>query len=432
MEHKHSHTAFYEAIKVLPGGVNSPVRAFHSVNSEPVFIKRAYQATLVDEDDNPYLDYIGSWGPMILGHAHPLLNECMQKHIQDGISFGLPTSIEVTLAKQIVDAYAGIDMVRMVNSGTEATMSAIRVARGYTKKDKIIKFEGCYHGHSDGLLVKSGSGTLTFGTPTSPGVPADIVKNTLVCTYNDIASLQATVEANKDEIAAIIIEPIAANMGVVAADKTFLKQLRELCDEHNIVLIFDEVISGFRLGYGGAANYYGITPDMACFGKIIGGGLPVGAYGGKQEIMQMVSPSGPVYQAGTLSGNPLAMHLGSTLLSYLQEHPEVYEQMNQKAVMLKQGMERVLKQYNLPYQIQCCGSLLTLFFCEQPVHTFSDVQKCDTNLYAKYFQGMLKRHIMLAPSQYEAMFISAAHSEQDIQYTIDAFAEVIKEMVDHA
>lgn len=432
MSYKHSQEAFNEAVKVLPGGVNSPVRAFHSVKSDPVFIKSAYQATLVDEDDNSYLDYIGSWGPMILGHSHPLLNECLIQHINDGISFGLPTSIEVTLAKQIVDAYAGIDMVRMVNSGTEATMSAIRVARGYTKKDKIIKFEGCYHGHSDGLLVKSGSGTLTFGMPTSPGVPADIVKNTLVCTYNDINSVQMTVQANKNEIAAIIIEPIAANMGVVEADKTFLKQLRELCDEHNIVLIFDEVISGFRLGYGGAANYYGITPDMACFGKIIGGGLPVGAYGGKQEIMQMVSPSGPVYQAGTLSGNPLAMHLGSTLLSYLQEHPEVYEQINQKALILKQGMERVLKQYNLPYQIQCCGSLLTLFFCEHPVKTFSDVQKCDTDLYAQYFQGMLKRHIMLAPSQYEAMFISAAHTEKDIQYTIDSFAEVMKEMMNNA
>lgn len=432
MSYKHSQEAFNEAVKVLPGGVNSPVRAFHSVKSDPVFIKSAYQATLVDEDDNSYLDYIGSWGPMILGHSHPLLNECLIQHINDGISFGLPTSIEVTLAKQIVDAYAGIDMVRMVNSGTEATMSAIRVARGYTKKDKIIKFEGCYHGHSDGLLVKSGSGTLTFGMPTSPGVPTDIVKNTLVCTYNDIDSVQASVQANENEIAAIIIEPIAANMGVVEADKTFLKQLRELCDEHNIVLIFDEVISGFRLGYGGAANYYGITPDMACFGKIIGGGLPVGAYGGKQEIMQMVSPSGPVYQAGTLSGNPLAMHLGSTLLSYLQEHPEVYEQINQKALILKQGMESVLKQYNLPYQIQCCGSLLTLFFCEHPVKTFSDVQKCDTDLYAQYFQGMLKRHIMLAPSQYEAMFISAAHTEKDIQYTIDCFAEVMKEMQNNA
>lgn len=432
MSYKHSQEAFNKAVKVLPGGVNSPVRAFHSVKSDPVFIKRAYQATLVDEDDHSYLDYIGSWGPMILGHSHPLLNECLIQHINDGISYGLPTSIEVTLAKQIVDAYAGIDMVRMVNSGTEATMSAIRVARGYTKKDKIIKFEGCYHGHSDGLLVKSGSGTLTFGTPTSPGVPADIVKNTLVCTYNDIDSVQASVQANENEIAAIIIEPIAANMGVVEADKIFLKQLRELCNEHNIVLIFDEVISGFRLGYGGAANYYGITPDMACFGKIIGGGLPVGAYGGKQEIMQMVSPSGPVYQAGTLSGNPLAMHLGSTLLSYLQEHPEVYEQINQKALILKQGMESVLKQYNLPYQIQCCGSLLTLFFCEHPVKTFSDVQKCNTDLYAQYFQGMLKRHIMLAPSQYEAMFISAAHTEKDIQYTIDCFAEVMKEMQNNA
>ena len=427
-----SNIAFKEACEVLPGGVNSPVRAFKSVGMDPVFIKEAHGCTLIDEDDNTYIDYIGSWGPMILGHNHPLLNNALEEQYKKGVSFGFPTTNEVKLAKQMIEAYEGLEMVRMVNSGTEATMSAIRVARGYTGKDKIIKFEGCYHGHNDGLLVKSGSGTLTFGTPTSPGVPADIVKNTLVCIYNDIGSVKETIEANKNEIAAIILEPIAANMGVIPAEKQFLLDLREVCTKENIVLIFDEVISGFRVMLGGAQAYYGITPDLACFGKIIGGGLPVGAYGGKKEIMQMVSPSGPVYQAGTLSGNPLAMHLGSTLLNYLKEHPETYAYMNDLAEKLEKGMQEILDKYALPYTLVRCESLLTLFFTDKELHSFEDVTSCDTTLYAKYFKGMLERGIMLAPSQYEAMFISASHTEKEIEKTLIAFDEVMKEMKTNA
>lgn len=432
MKTNSSSISFKEACNVLPGGVNSPVRAFKSVGLDPVFIEEAQGAILKDEDGNTYIDYIGSWGPMILGHNHPILNKALEEQMKKGVSFGLPTSLEVKLAKQMIEAYEGLEMVRMVNSGTEATMSAIRVARGYTGKDKVIKFEGCYHGHNDGLLVKSGSGTLTFGSPTSPGVPADIVKNTLVCTYNDITSVKNTIEANKNEIAAIILEPIAANMGVVLAEKVFLEELREICDKENIVLIFDEVISGFRVMYGGAQAYYNITPDMACFGKIIGGGLPVGAYGGKKEIMQMVSPCGPVYQAGTLSGNPLAMNLGSTLLHYLKENPSTYEYMNALAEKLEKGMQEVLDKYELPYTLVRCNSLITLFFTDKKPYTFDDVTTCNTELYSAYFKGMLERGIMLAPSQYEAMFISAAHTETMIEKTCIAFDEVMKELKTYA
>lgn len=432
MNNNYSSISFKEACDVLPGGVNSPVRAFKSVGLDPVFVKEAQGAILTDEDNNTYIDYIGSWGPMILGHNHPILNKALEEQMKKGVSFGLPTSLEVKLAKQMIDAYEGLEMVRMVNSGTEATMSAIRVARGYTGKDKVIKFEGCYHGHNDGLLVKSGSGTLTFGAPTSPGVPADIVKNTLVCTYNDIDSVKATIEANKNEIAAIILEPIAANMGVVVAEKAFLQELRDICTKENIVLIFDEVISGFRVMYGGAQAYYNITPDMACFGKIIGGGLPVGAYGGKKEIMQMVSPCGPVYQAGTLSGNPLAMNLGSTLLAHLKENENVYTYIDTLAEKLEKGMQKVLDTYELPYTLVRCNSLITLFFTNKKPVTFDDVTTCDTELYSKYFKGMLERGIMLAPSQYEAMFISAAHTEAMIEKTCIAFEEVMKELKSHA
>lgn len=429
MKQTKSSKAFEEAVTVLPGGVNSPVRAFGSVGMDPIFVKRAQGSHLYDEDDNCYLDYICSWGPMILGHSHPMLNQCVIDHVQDGISYGLPTTIEVTLAKQMIDAYDGLEMVRMVNSGTEATMSAIRAARGYTGRDKIIKFEGCYHGHSDGLLVKSGSGTLTFGSPTSPGVPWDIVKNTLVATYNDLASVKALVQANQKEIACVIIEPIAGNMGLVPGNRQFLQDLQRLCSTEGIVLIFDEVISGFRAAYGGAAQLYGITPDMACFGKIIGGGLPVGAYGGKKEIMSMISPSGPVYQAGTLSGNPLAMHLGSTLLKHLEKHPQVYEELEKKGAYLEKGMNAILKDLELPYVIQRCGSLLTLFFMDHVPTSYDDVKQCDTTLYAKYFQGMIKRHIMIAPSQFEAMFISNAHTMEDLDQTLAAFKEVMKDLL---
>lgn len=427
-KHTHSSSVFQEALHLIPGGVNSPVRSFASVDMESIFVKKAKGAYIYDEDDECYLDFIGSWGPMLLGHSHELLNTCMHTYLEDGISFGLPTTIEVTLAKQIIDAYDGIDMIRMVSSGTEATMSAIRVARGFTGKDKIIKFEGCYHGHSDGLLVKSGSGTLTFSSPTSPGVPQDVIKHTLVCNYNDIESVKESIQANKDEIACVIIEPIAGNMGLIPADKVFLKQLRELCTSHHIVLIFDEVISGFRSSYGGAASLYQIAPDMACFGKIIGGGLPVGAYGGKKEIMSMVSPAGSVYQAGTLSGNPLAMHLGNTLLHYLKTHPQVYADLDKKGQYLEDGMNKILQKQHLSYTILRKGSLLTLFFMGNTPRNYEDVMKCDTKLYAKYFKGMIKHNILVAPSQFEAMFLSSAHTIEDLNRYLVAFDEVMKEM----
>lgn len=432
MKHEQSETYFHEAIEYIPGGVNSPVRAFRSVGMDPVFIKKAQGAYLYDEDNQQYIDYIGSWGPMILGHAHEALNQCMREHLEDGISYGLPTHIEVQLAKQIVESYRGVEMVRMVNSGTEATMSAIRAARGYTGRNKIIKFEGNYHGHSDGLLVKSGSGTLTFGMPTSPGVPQDIVKNTLVCRYNDIASVEKCVAANPQEIACIILEPIAGNMGLIPAKKSFLTELRELCTKEKIVLIFDEVISGFRVSYGGAQQIYDVIPDMACFGKIIGGGLPVGAYGGKKEIMSVISPVGPVYQAGTLSGNPLAMHLGSTLLTILKDHPEIYDELEEKGAYLEHGMRAILTKYQLSFSILRQGSLLTLFFMDEVPNNYDDVKKCKLQLYATYFKKMLEQNIMIAPSQFEAMFISNAHTKQDLDQTLEAFDKAMKEIHDES
>lgn len=420
MVHNKSNALFQKAVQVIPGGVDSPVRAFSAVGDDPLFVDHASGSHVIDVDGNDYLDYIGSWGPMILGHAHPMLTEQLQEVMERGISYGLCAPQEVELAELICDAYAGMDMVRFVNSGTEATMSAIRLARGYTGRDKIVKFEGCYHGHSDCLLVKSGSGALTFGTPTSPGVPADIVKHTLVCTYNDIASVKRCIQANEDEIACIILEVVAGNMGVVPAKPAFLQELRKLCDAKHIVLIFDEVITGFRLAYGGAAQVYGITPDMACFGKIIGAGLPVGAYGGKREIMQMVSPCGPVYQAGTLSGNPLAMHLGVRLLRYLKQHPAVYQQLEDAAMYLKQGMEKLLIEYQLPHQIHQCGSLLTLFFTDHPVHSYQDVQTADAVLFQRYFQALYEQGILIAPSAYEAMFLSTAHTKAELDLTLKA------------
>lgn len=426
MKHTLSNQAYHEASQFIPGGVNSPVRAFQSVGSAPIFIDHAQGSHVVDIDGNDYIDYIGSWGPMILGHQASVIHSNIQEYMNKGISYGLPTTIEIEMAKMIVDAYPAIDMVRMVNSGTEATMSAIRVARGFTKKNKVIKFEGNYHGHSDGLLVQSGSGALTFGVPTSPGVPEDIVKHTLVSRYNDIKHVRQLVHANPNEIAAIIIEPIAANMGLIPAKKQFLSQLRDLCTKEHIVLIFDEVISGFRVAYGGASEVYGIACDMACFGKIIGGGLPVGAYGGKREIMQMVSPLGPVYQAGTLSGNPLAMFMGMNMLKHLKEYTSIYESLEQYTAQLQRGMQKILDTYELPYQIQRFGSLITLFFTNQEVISYDDVNHCDTKLYQAYFQGMLEQGILLPPSQFEAMFISHAHTQLDLQKTLDAFNQVMR------
>ena len=423
MNHQASEQAYQQAQQYIPGGVNSPVRAFQSVGSSPVFVQRASGSHLWDIDGNEYIDYICSWGPMILGHAHPMLQEGALEAIGSGISYGLPTLRELEMAKKINAAYPAAELVRMVNSGTEATMSAIRVARGYTGRDKIIKFEGCYHGHSDCLLVKAGSGALTYGIPTSPGVPDDITRNTLVCNYNDLDSVKKAFGANPEQIAAVIIEPIAGNMGLIPADEEFLHALRALCTEKGALLIFDEVISGFRAAHGGAAQRYGICPDMVCFGKIIGAGMPVGAYGGKREIMEWVSPKGPVYQAGTLSGNPLAMFMGLKQLTYLEQHPEVYEILEQRGAQLQSGMQALLSEQGLPYQVQRVGSLCCLFFTDRPVHSYADALSCDTDAFKTYFKVMLEQGILIPPSQFECMFLSAAHTEQDIQTTLAAMAK---------
>ncbi len=417
---------YNEAIKYIPGGVNSPVRAFNSVETEPAFIKSGHGSKIKDEDGNTYIDYICSWGPLILGHSDERLLEGIEDILKSGISFGLPTKIEVDMAKHIVESYNGVEMVRMVNSGTEATMSAIRVARGYTGRDKIIKFEGCYHGHNDSLLVKSGSGTITYGVPTSSGVPADIVKNTIVCRYNDLEDVKKAYEDFGEDIAAIILEPVAGNMGVVPGKKEFLEGLREITKENGSLLIFDEVITGFRISYGGASEVYGIEPDMACFGKIIGGGFPVGAYGGRREIMEMISPTGPVYQAGTLSGNPLAMHVGYKNLKILEENKNIYKELEEKATMIEEGFRKNIEELGINAEIVRFKSMLTLFFGKGPFENYDDVQSCDTEMYAKYFKEMLKRGIMVPPAQFEGMFLSDAHTEEDIEHTIKANYEALK------
>lgn len=421
-----SQALYQEACQYIPGGVNSPVRAFKNVHMTPVFVDHGQGSHIFDVDGKEYIDYIGSWGPLILGHSHPALTAGIQEVFEKGTSFGLPTGKEIVLAEMMCEAYPGMDMVRMVNSGTEATMSAIRVARGYTGRDKIIKFEGNYHGHSDCLLVQAGSGALTFQTPTSPGVPADMVKHTLVCRYNDLADVQKTVAAYPDEIACVILEPVACNMGLVEADQSFIEGLRKICDEQGIVLIFDEVITGFRLSYQGAAGYYGVTPDMACFGKIIGAGLPVGAYGGKKEIMQLVSPSGPVYQAGTLSGNPLAMEMGIRQLTYLKHHPEVYTKINEYAKRLADSIERIIQTYHYPCTVVQSGSLLTLFFKRGEMKCYDDVLDCDLEAFSRYYQEMSKRGMMLAPSQFEGIFVGYAHTEADFKQTVEAIAASLK------
>ena len=428
MDRQRSKEMFQQASAYIPGGVNSPVRSFANVGIEPVFIERGEGSHIYDVDGNEYIDYIGSWGPLILGHTHPAAKEALLAAAEKGFSFGLPTSIETKVAELMVEMYPGMEKVRMVNSGTEATMSALRAARGYTGRDKIIKFEGCYHGHSDGLLVKSGSGTLTFGTPTSPGVPADITKNTLVSPYNDLEYIEKLAEANPGEVAAIILEPVAANMGLVPAKREFLEGLRALCDREGIVLIFDEVITGFRLSQGGAAEYYGVTPDMGCFGKIIGGGLPVGAYGGKKEIMNCIAPQGKVYQAGTLSGNPLAMHVGLAQLTYLKEHPELYPELERKTKETADAFRAVLEEYHVNARVVQLGSLMTVFFTDRDPVNYQDVSTCDTEAFSALFVQMLDRGIMMSPSQFEVLFLGAAHSEKDLEYTVHAFRESIKEL----
>lgn len=427
MKHTKSAAIFEEAQRYIPGGVNSPVRAFKSVGMSPIFIEKAHGSVIEDVDGNEYIDYICSWGPLILGHSNEDIISGIAEAVAKGTSYGVPTQIEVEMAKLIVDAYKGIDKVRMVNSGTEATMSALRVARGYTGRNKILKFEGCYHGHSDALLVKSGSGTITYGVPTSPGVPADVVKDTLVARYNDLEELRQVFQENKDEIAAVIVEPIGGNMGVVPATLEFLQELRKLTKESDTVLIFDEVITGFRIAYGSAREYFDIEPDMVCFGKIIGGGLPVGAYGGTNAIMDMVSPVGPVYQAGTLSGNPLAMYMGKKQLEYLRDHAEVYTDLEDKAIYLEKGIQANLEKLGLNYTVNRAGSLVCLFFTESKVTNFEEAMTCNVELFNKYFKSLLDQGILIGPAQYEAMFLSTAHTKEQLDQTIEAMYVALKE-----
>jgi len=414
-----SESLFQEAVNIIPGGVNSPVRAFGSVGMTPRFIESGEGAYLTDADGNRYLDYIGSWGPMILGHSNPMVLEKVAEACEKGLSFGAATEAEVDMARLICSMVPSIEMVRMVNSGTEAVMSAIRAARGYTGRDKIVKFEGCYHGHSDALLVKAGSGVMTTGMPGSAGVPVGCTQDTLSAVYNDISSVEELFDTCGKEIAAVIVEPVGANMGVVAPEEGFLQKLRDLCTANGALLIFDEVITGFRLGRAGAQEYFGIEADLTTYGKIIGGGMPVGAYGGRREIMEVVSPVGSVYQAGTLSGNPVAMAAGLAQLTYLNEHPEVYTRLAELGELLYGGMEKMCRELSLPYQVNHVGSLGCMFFTSEPVVDYTSAKTSDTQAFGRYFRHMLENGIYVAPSQFEAMFLSTAHTEEDIAYTLD-------------
>jgi glutamate-1-semialdehyde 2,1-aminomutase len=429
MNFNKSEELFTEAKKYIPGGVNSPVRAFKSVGGTPVFMQRGEGSKLYDVDGNEYVDYIGSWGPHLFGHNPSFIKEALLSALDSGTSFGAPTEAEVKMAKLITELVPSVEMVRMVNSGTEATMSAVRVARGYTGREKFIKFEGCYHGHADYFLIKAGSGALTFGVPTSPGVTKGNAADTLIADYNNINSIKALIKENKNQIAAVIIEPVAGNMGTVRSTDEFIRELRELCSEEKIVLIFDEVMTGFRLSKGGAQEILGITPDLSTFGKIIGGGLPVGAFGGKKEIMEFVSPQGPVYQAGTLSGNPLAMSAGCAVLSHIKNNPDVYEILEEKSKFLEEGFNENLKSLNKKFAFNRVGSMGTLFFTEQRVTDFNSAFTSDTKLYGKYFHEMLNRGIYLAPAQFEAFFVSLSHTEEDLNKTIKAQYESLKSIL---
>jgi glutamate-1-semialdehyde 2,1-aminomutase len=413
-----SNKLFAKAQTFIPGGVNSPVRAFKVVGRAPIFIKRASAAFVWDEDRNKYIDYVGSWGPMILGHTNPAITRAIREVSKRGTSFGAPTGLEVKMAELITKLVPSIEMVRMVNSGTEATMSAIRLARAYTGKDIIIKFEGCYHGHSDSFLTKAGSGAMTLSVPDSPGIPSTIAMNTLTARYNDLASVRTAMEQNKDQIAAVIVEPIVGNMGCVPPTDGFLQGLRSVCNEFKALLIFDEVITGFRVSLGGAQALYDVRPDLTTLGKIIGGGLPVGAYGGKKEIMQMVAPAGPMYQAGTLSGNPLAMAAGLTMLQILHANKMIYKQLEQHSAQLEEGIRDNLNKLGLGYTFNRVGSMCTLFFTSKPVTDYDSAKTSDTSKFSKYFNSMLEQGIYLPPSQFETVFISTAHSERIIEKTI--------------
>jgi glutamate-1-semialdehyde 2,1-aminomutase len=422
MNHQTSESLFAKAKTVIPGGVNSPVRAYKSVGCNPIFIKQAAGSRITDVDGNQYIDYVGSWGPMILGHCHPKVVEAIQQTAASGASFGAPTERETELAEMVCAAFPNIEKVRMVSSGTEATMSAIRLARGYTGRDKILKFDGCYHGHADSLLVKAGSGLATFGVPTSPGVPADFAKYTLTATYNDLEDVRKVVSANKGELACIIIEAIGGNMGCVPPVPGFLEGLRELCTAEGIILIVDEVMTGFRVAYGGAQERFNVRGDLVTLGKIIGGGLPVGAFGGKKEIMDALSPEGGVYQAGTLSGNPLAMSAGIATLKLLQEEG-FYQQIEEKSVYLEKGLLDAAGNSPIATCWQRVGGMFCTFFCDGPVNSFDDALKSDTEAFGRFFRGMLDMGINLAPSQFEAGFMSVAHSQEDLDQTIEAAAK---------
>lgn len=428
MQISRSKSLFENAKKFIPGGVNSPVRAFRAVGGDPIFIKKAEGAFIYDEDDNAYIELINSWGPMILGHNHPMIREAVIKAMENGTSFGAPTAREIEIAELIVEMVPSVEKIRMVNSGTEATMSAIRLARGFTGKDKFIKMEGHYHGHGDSFLISAGSGAITMGAPDSPGVTKGTAKDTLLAPYNDLEAIETLVSANKNEIAALILEPVPGNMGLVLPKEGYLEGLRKICDREGIVLIFDEVMTGFRLAKGGAQELFGVTPDMTTLGKIIGGGLPVGAYGGKKEIMEHVSPAGPVYQAGTLSGNPIAMAAGLTMLRYLNSHPETYSQLNQIGNTLSNGISQSLKKLGLNYTLNHLGSMYSLFFTGKEVYDFASAKYADTQLFGKYFQAMLKRGIYLAPSQFESLFLSTSLTDDLIAKILQANEESLKEI----
>ena len=424
-----SELLFERAQLFIPGGVNSPVRAFRSVGGTPLFFKSAKGSILTDVDGKNYIDYIGSWGPMILGHCHKPIVETLKKATENTTSFGAPTELEADIAELICEMVPAVEKVRMTNSGTEACMSAIRVARGYTNKEKFIKFEGNYHGHADAFLIKAGSGAITLGVPNSPGVTKGTAQDTLLAPYNDLSAVKKIIEDNPNQIAAIILEPVAGNMGCIPPKKGFLEGLKSLCNEHDIVLIFDEVMTGFRLSKGGASEYYGVTPDMVTLGKIIGGGLPVGAFGGKKEIMDMVAPVGPVYQAGTLSGNPIAMGCGYTLLKELNENPSIYSQLEENTAYFEKELRRVFDNKNLRYTINRVGSMISFHFDIDEVNNFDDACNANADLFKTLFHGVLKRGVYFAPSAFESLFLSTTHSKELLDSTIVAIEETLEEIL---
>lgn len=418
-------TNFTAAQRHIPGGVNSPVRAFAGVGGDPVFVKKAHGAYIVGEDDKEYIDYVGSWGPMILGHAHPEVISAVRDATGNGLSFGAPTTLETTMADKVCELVPSMDMVRMVSSGTEATMSAIRLARGFTGRDKLIKFEGCYHGHADSLLVKAGSGALTLGQPSSPGVPAALAELTITLPYNNLDAFNAAITEIADETACVIIEPVAGNMNCIPPVAGFLEGVRETCSKHGIVLIFDEVMTGFRVALGGAQGHYGIVPDLTTLGKVIGGGMPVGAFGGKREIMEYIAPLGPVYQAGTLSGNPIAMTAGLKTMELISA-PGFYDELAEKVTFLTDGILAAAKDAGINMSCNRVGAMFGLFFSDQKVTSFEQATQCNIDQFKAFFHGMLDEGVYLAPSAYEAGFVSAAHTEDDLQKTIDAATRVLK------